>query len=315
MKELKNLETSNNNRLLLILPINKLEDIHLNQCAYSISEQKTNVDVLVLTTLEGDKLEALNSILSEPKVSVTTKDENGESKTDIKVAEKKINYVIEKTNSVTFAQMFNEAFNYSVVNKYKYFSVIEPDDVLRPNWFSYVETYSEAKPDFDGYMPINREISRGNMVGHFNEAVWFEGMAEVAGTFDLQLLLKFNCANVTGSVFKTESIKSYSEEQDSLFKPMKENIKISAIHEFFLRMVYNDLKFYTIPRVGYERRIDEPCDFVDAFSSKIPRDILQKETDKGGMTVGEYKFWSEISKKEYFFDNARNVSFTKGEAS
>ena len=46
-------------------------------------------------------------------------------------------------------------------------------------------------------------LSNGNFLGFFNEACWVDGYAEVAGMFDLQLLMRFNCMNITGAVFKS----------------------------------------------------------------------------------------------------------------
>ncbi len=47
-----------------------------------------------------------------------------------------------------------------------------------------------------------------------NEACWVDGFAEVAGIFDLNLMLRFNCINISGCAFKTKSILNYSEEKE-----------------------------------------------------------------------------------------------------
>ena len=93
---------------------------------------------------------------------------------------------------------------------------------------------------------------------------------------------------------------------------MKESMKINYIYEFFLRMIYDDLKFFTVPRIGYEHRVDiaSASDIVDPFSSKLPRDISSRPADKGGMTQAEIQFYSDLSKKEYFYEEDRKIVYT-----
>ncbi len=87
---------------------------------------------------------------------------------------------------------------------------------------------------------------------------------------------------------------------------MKESMKINYSYEFLLRMIYNDLKFFTIPRLGYDAKINRAIDKYDYFSSKLPSDLVQKNSENGGLSIEEYKYWTDLAKKEYFFDNDRN---------
>ena len=312
MKELKNLNSLNNKKLLVVLPVNgKFNDVQLNECAHSLAQQSYPVDVVILTNGIDEKQEVImKKILDAPEVRVSFKNEKGEQETKIVVAEKKLNYVIEKTDNYTFPSVFNEAFNYSSVNGYEWFSVVEPGDVLDGKWYDTFAKFSEKKTEYGGFFPITRELINGQFVGFFNEASWSEGLGvEVAGVFDLQLLMRYNCMNATGVVLKTESIKEYSQDDNGVFKPMKESVKVSYMYEFFLRMIYNDIKFYTIPRLGYEHRIDASVTTVDPFSSKIPKDITAKTTENGGMSQEEYKWWSDFAKKEYFFDEDRKLEY------
>lgn len=311
MKELKNLSSSNSKKLLAILPINTVNDVYLNECAYSLAQQNYPVDLLVLSCgLSDEDIARASGILSFPKIRLSVKNAEGNPEYKEEVADKKLNFIIEKTDNYTFQSVFNEGFNYAVVNGYEWFSIVECEDILDVNWFENFRKFSEKKTEYHGFLPLTRQVSNGGFVGFFNEACWSEGLGvEVAGVFDLQLLMRFNCMNLTGAILKTNSIKEYSEEKDGLFKPMKESIKISFMYEFFLRMVYNDLKFYTIPRLGYEHRIDTSFKKVDPFSSKIPRDITSKAVEEGGMAGEEFAWWSDLAKKEYFFDPDRNIQY------
>jgi hypothetical protein len=314
MKELQNLTSLNDKKLLVVLPIKKTSDVFLRESLYALAQQNQPVDLLVLYGGNSDEdLTLVKSILDKPSIIV-----NEQSAPDSPVTEKeiealnKLNYVIEKTEKHTFQGIFNEALNYAIINKYENFSVIEPEDVVDVNWYKSAMKYIAKKEGVDGLFPITREMSNGNFLGFFNEACWVDGYAEVAGTFDLQLLMRFNCMNITGAIFKTESIKTHSTEIEGQFKAIKEDFKVSYSYEFFLRMIYNDLKFFTIPRIGYEHRIDIPSEMVEPFSSKIPRNISIWPEDKGGISPEEVKFWVDAAKKEYFIGrHDRPLKFEK----
>lgn len=306
MKELKNYKSSNNNKLLFVLPLNKVDELSLNECAYSLSEQDQIVDLLVLTNkLDESSVNQIKSILDKPIVQRSQGKKGEETIVDVE-GKNKINYIIEDTSSDTFSKIFNESLNYANQNNYEWFSVLEYDDNLTKNWTKYFEIYSKEKSEFDVLIPLAKQSGPLGFLGFMNEASWVDGFAEVAGIFDLNLLLRFNCINVAGSIFKVKSIINYSEESNGIYKPMKESMKINYSYEFLLRMIYNDLKFFTIPRLGYDCKVNKNVDKYDYFSPKLPADLVQKSPENGGVTVEEYKFWNDLAKKEYFFDNDRN---------
>jgi hypothetical protein len=130
-------------------------------------------------------------------------------------------------------------------------------------------------------------------------------MSEEAGKFDLNLLQRFNCANPLGAVYRVESINEYAEKKDSTSKPMKESMKLSHYYEFFLRMIYDDVKIMTIPRMGYEIKTVNKDYFTDS-SCKIPQNLAVIPEGKGGMSPDEARFWFELAKKEFFYDEDRS---------
>lgn len=319
MKELKNLTPLNNNKLLVVLPINRVDDLMLNECAYRLAEQTYKPDVLVLVNgLNDEELSIVKTILDDPQVFQMVQDpavanEAGEMVTpeprqNIVRPTQGINYVIEHTDNKTFSAVYNEAYNIAITNKYEWISVIEPHDILEPNWYNTFELYASKKPEYHGFMPFIREIINGNFIGFMHEANWVDGFAEVPGVFDFNLLLRYNCINLTGSVLNVEAMKPFCEEVNGYYKPMKESIKVSALYEFFLRMVYNDLKFYTIPRTGYECRSNTTVG-LNLYSSKLPKDYLSLPVESGGMTQDEYRFWTELAKNEYFFPEDRSTQY------
>jgi hypothetical protein len=310
MKELKNLHSLNNKKLLVCLPVNKVYEKNINQILFSIREQTYPVDLLILTNnLSSEDENKLNLALEESFVEIPKQDSLGNFNMEKQVSTKKLNFAIEKTEKVNFSEVFNEFFNYAEKNSYDWFSVVETLDVLNKSWYKYFDDYSTAKSGYDVFTPITKQVNNNLFSGFLNEACWAEGMAEEAGVFDLNMLLRMNCINVTGTVFKVSSLKQYSEERDDLLYPMKENLKFINSYEFFLRFIYNDLKVYSIPRIGYEYSVVSNALEYDKFLSKVPTNLLNIAKENGGITTDEYQFWMQSAKKEYFFDEQRNIEY------
>lgn len=310
MKELKNLKTSNNNKLLVGLPVNNFEDDILAESLYGLATQTKEFDLLIVVpnSISEEKLKRVSEIAEEPFKRVVAKDENDNPKSEIIKPEKKLNYAIEKVSENNFPAIFNRIFNSANELGYEWLSVVESDDLTEVNWVEYFEKYSQELDHISVFLPLTRQISAGNMMGHLNEAAWLEGKAEVAGQADLTMLMSWNCLNPTGAFYKVEDLKEASEERgDGKFYPFKENMKIASSYEFFLRMVYEDLKTYTIPRYGYQMRMNAKG--VDGFSSKIPSNITSLPKEQGGMTQHEAAFWMEQARTEYFMEEDRNIEY------
>lgn len=311
MKELKNLETLNNKNLLVVLPINKIEEETLNESLYNLAEQTNPTDVLILVSedLEKDTLEKISEIANKPYKRVFEADEKGNPSTKTLTSEKTLNFAIQTTTATSFNSVFNDAFNIANENGYKWFSVIDKDDVVEGNWVYNFDRFSTEKEEVSVFFPIVRQVSAGNMTGHLNEATWLEGKVEVSGQADLQLLMSWNCLSPTGCMLKIEDIKEYSEEREGKYYPFKENMSIASSYEFFLRMIYEDLKTYTIPRYGYQMRMDVNSSTFDRFSSKIPSNITSISKENGGLTAKEIGFWMEQAKSEYFMSEDREIEY------
>ncbi len=311
MKELKNLKTLNNKNLLVVMPINTFEEETLNEALYNLSNQTKPLDVLFLVSEKStDNVnERIAEIASKPYKRVFETDDEGNPKSNMITSEKELNFAIENTNSTSFNSVFNDAFNIALENGYKWLSVIDKDDVVEENWVYNFDKYSEEMNNISIFFPIVRQVSAGNMTGHLNEATWLEGKAEVAGQADLQMLMSWNCLSPTGCMLKLEDVKEYSEERDGKYYPFKENMSIASSYEFFLRMIYEDLKTYTIPRYGYQMRMDVNSTTFDRFSSKIPSNVTAISKQEGGMTPHEIGFWMEQAKSEYFMSEDREIEY------
>ena len=283
-----------------------------NNCVYSITKQRTAVDLVVFyNNLSDAEVSELEGILKDPLLTIVRLDEENNPVTEeLKLGEgdASVNYTLEKTTASNFSQLFNLGFNYAAANDYEFYSVIEQDDTYAIHWFEYAERYALEEEGNDVFLPLIRHTVNGQYHSLINEASWVEGMSEEAGVTDINLLLKFNSINPLGAVFRVESIKDSSDEIDGAYLPVKESMKITHSYEFFLRMIYDDLKVKTIPRIGYELMITPKDEFNEA-SSKIPQNISQMPADKGGVSTPEVQFYVDLAKKEYFFEEDRKKAF------
>ena len=283
----------------------------LNNCLYSVAKQKKSVDIAVLyNELSDEEFQTLQSIAANPMLHLLKKGENGEvtvEKTALLEGES-LNVVFVKNDLKNFGQVFNHGFNIAVSCGYEFYSVIEQEDVVAVLWYDYVSKFFAEDPNTSVYLPLARNISNGIFTSLLNEAPWVEGLAEEAGTVDINLLLRYNVANILGAVFKVSSLLEYSEQVDNLYKPFKESMKVTHTYEFFLRMIYNDLKVRTLPRIGYELKFIGKPRFLET-TSKVPQNIATIPPELGGMTPAQVQFYIDLAKKEYFFDNDRNIAF------
>jgi hypothetical protein len=280
------------------------------ECFYSIAEQTKPVDVVIFTHgLTPEQVATLRGIAESPYYTLTKRAENGET-TEEKIPSTKImNHIfIESPESMSFAKIFNETFNLALEAGYESISLAEAEDSLSLKWFEMADVYATENPEIGIFLPLIRNSINGTFTGLLNEAAWAEGMSEEAGKVDINLLMRFNCINPLGAIYKVESVKEYAESKGEKFFPMKESMKLSHYYEFFLRMIYNDLKVMTIPRLGYELRIVRKENYTDS-TCKLPQDITAYPIGRGGISPEEGRFWFELAKKEYFFDEDRKKEY------
>ena len=308
MKESMNLKDLKNSNTLVAIYVDDLSNaITLEETFYSVSKQTYNVDLLVFhpDSFTDEQINLLKASLENPKLILRKQNNDGVLEEQKLESDGKINYFLNPTNSENFPNIFNEAFNVSLENEYVFLSIIEPNDVVGLNWYSQATLYASENENVSMFFPIIRNTINGVFNGLLNEAPWAEGLAEEAGKIDLNLLQRFNCVVPIGAMFRISSIKEYSEQKDDKYFPFKESIKISHYYEFLMRMIYNDVKGMCVPRIGYEFKVKGENKFKHTYC-KIPNNIAQIPIENGGITHMEGKFWMDLAKKEYFFDEDRN---------
>lgn len=309
-----NLKESKQSNCLVAMYLSEMPiEQSIAECLYSLAEQSKPVDVIIFTHgLDEDKISILKSIAAKPYYTISKRAENGESIQEKVEAVKTLNYTINNCDEIlNFSKIFNKTFNIAIENEYEMISLVEGEDSFSLKWFDVAEKYASENSEVSVFLPLIRNSVNGTFTGLLNEASWAEGMGvEEAGKFDSNFLSRFNCINPLGAVYKVEPIKSYSElsEDGKTYLPMKESIKLSHYYEFFLRMIYNNIKVMTVPRLGYELRIVRKEIYTDS-TCKLPQDITMYPADRGGVTPEEGRYWFELAKKEHFFDEDRKKSY------
>jgi len=215
---------------------------------------------------------------------------HAEIKTNIDSHISGVNYdfIINDSNDTSFQGQVNYAVNNITED---YFLILEFDDELTENWIKNVEEYYHESIDI--YLPIivslNYQEER-SINGLFNAYSWAEGLTEKMGVLDKDGLSKNMNFIISGAVINTNEFKKIGG--------LKSNIKLTFIYEFLLRSIYNGLKVYTVPKMGYKH--------LDLRPNSL---FMRYRTEGDEMMLGENegKKWLEIANQEFYFEEDREI--------
>lgn len=170
----------------------------------------------------------------------------------------------------------------------EYFTVLQMDDIIFPNFIENVNKYAEAYPEIDCFTPLVYEVDpNDDFFGFSNETVWApNGMAKF-GYFDIEKTKEKSFYNFNLNFF---TIKKEAFENVGKLKSLKK----FGEYEFLLRLLHKGKKVYVIPKLA--------CKHYNGLKGSIHD--LQKDMDEL-----EKKFWYNMSKKEYFFDYDREITY------
>lgn len=176
--------------------------------------------------------------------------------------------------------------------KTEWFSILEIDDEFKSAWLKTMNEYMNAYPDVCVFLPIVKDVNvDGKFISFTNESVWAYGFTEKQGFLDNEVLLDFQNYQISGGLYKTETIK-----ENGL---LKENIKLTFGYEFLLRLTYNKVNVMTVPKIGYQHVTFREDSLFWSY----------KNDEKNVLSEGEAMFWLDIAKKEYFFKNKRDIKY------
>ena len=170
----------------------------------------------------------------------------------------------------------------------EYFTLLEFDDEISKIWIKNGVEYINAYPEVAIFLPIIFECdTQGNFLSFSNENIWGKNVSEEMGMLDNNTLQKIQNFNFCGMIMK----KDIFEE----FGGLKSNMKLTFIYEFFLRMSYSANQIMVIPKLGYKHINNRENSLFDHYKNTV--DVL------------ESRFWVNKAKKEYFFNEDREITY------
>lgn len=316
---LKQYKKSNTLIVAYLRELPTLENLH--EFLYSVTMQKHSTDLLLLySNLSPEHMNVLQGVIDKPTIQIQKPNPKFDSENPSKHPETikessaaifPLNVVLQEVEVSTFSEIFNIGFQSAQENGYEFLSIAEPEDVYSTYWIDTALKYATEKPNVGIFTPIIRNVVFGAFQGYYNEAPWAEGLAEEAGKYDQNLLLKFNCLSPLGVVVRMSSLlesEDTIEEREGKLFPMKKHIKLASPYEFFLRMSYNDIEIMNIPRLGYEQRIYRRDEYLPT-TCKLPQNLVQIPQEKGGMTQQEAQFWQKKATDAYFIEEDEFIEY------
>ena len=170
-------------------------------------------------------------------------------------------------------------------------SFFEFDDEYSNIWFENVNKYINYYPDIEVFLPIVVDVdSKGVFAGFTNEATFAANFTQEIGYLNNDTLLDYQNFQTAGMVVKKSVLESFG-----LFKP---SIKLTFVYELLLRLTYNSVRIMTIPKLGYKH--------VSMREGSI---FWNYKNGNEVMSEDEVKFWISTAKKEYFFNDDRNIKY------
>jgi glycosyltransferase involved in cell wall biosynthesis len=269
-------KTEQNTDITLIIPIFNVDVPLLKNAIESVANQVVKPDMVSFVVGHGSKdLKTLKETLK---------------------GEKRFNHTILSHNEDT---SFQSQMNYGVkMCKTKWFSYLEQDDEISTIWFKNVIEYREAYEDVGLFLPLILDVSESvetpegptsDVLGISNEAVWAAEFSTEMGVLDNDSLLKYQNFNFDGMVMMKEVYED--------FGGLKNNIKLTFMYEFLLRMTAKTVKTMVIPKLGYKHvNLRE-----DGLFSSLKNEMLPDEA----------RWWLATAKREYFHTNDRELTYEK----
>ena len=263
---MKNVSTVKN--ISIILPVHKLDDDYKLMLENAVSSVKEFHNDVILIIVAPQKLKKqLDEIDLGQKLEVIYNLHSG---------------------ATDFCSQVNVGIESCTTD---WFSILEIDDEYQKTWVKNMMQYTKQHPDSDVFLPIVKDVDKeGNFTSFTNESIWAYGFTDRQGYLDNEVLLEYQNYQISGGLYKTESIK-----KNGL---LKDNIKLTFGYEFLLRLTHNGCIVMGVPRIGY-RHVNFREDSLF---------WLYKNDEKSKLSEKEVKFWLDTAKKEFFYTNKRDIT-------
>ena len=196
--------------------------------------------------------------------------------------------LIEWSDSPSFAKQVNHGVEISDSN---WCSILEFDDEYSNIWFKNATNYMDIYKDVDVFLPIVVDVDdKLVFAGFTNEATFAANVSSEMGILTNETLQTFQNFQISGMVFSKEKFLEMGG--------LKSNLKLTFGYELFLRLTYNSTKIMTIPKIGYKH--------MNLREGSI---FWNYKNGEDKMSQDEAKFWIDSAKKEYFYNNEREIKY------
>ncbi|MBP5458065.1 MAG: hypothetical protein J6Y37_16375 [Paludibacteraceae bacterium] len=177
-----------------------------------------------------------------------------------------------------------------------FFSILEMDDMYKPNWFRNFSEYYVCNDSMSVFLPINAQYSVDNGQWSFGNEFGLsnafptdtDGDDDPIGVINIKRLERCSLFNLTGAI-----INRYDFMKVGRYKP---SIKVAFNYELLLRMTHNGLKGLVVPKEGYVHIVGREGSLTDEYIRTISNDEVRK--------------WFELAIREYPYlrDRKKGIS-------
>jgi hypothetical protein len=259
-------------KITILLPVHKLDED----------------DIIMLK----NAVDSVEDFHNDVKLSIVSPKKLKAQLVDLGLSDKlEINFIENTTNQTDFTSQVNLGIEKCDT---EWFSILEMDDEYTKVWLTAVSEYAHNYKDVDVFLPIVKDVNvEGSFLSFTNESVWAYGFTETQGYLDNEVLLEYQNYQTSGGLYRTEVIKENGS--------FKDNLKLTFSYELLLRLTHNGVKVMGIPKIGYQHVNFRENSLFWSY----------KNDDKIKLNEDEVKFWLDTAKKEFFFKNKREITYTQ----
>ena len=250
------------NNMLVVIPVHTVDDDVKKMLPRALDTVPSGFDIRISCAfgLKGE----LEQIVGKKKVEFVENEEGGNN---------------------NFQALVNRA-----IDGYKWFSILEFDDIYSPIWKKNILAYVEHKPDTSVLMCMEDLVDdKMEFVGFGNDAPWASSFSDEIGYIDNECLKSYFDFYMTGSLFNADDWKSIGG--------LKESMKLTFWYEFLLRATNLGKKVFVMPKVGYIHTIGRKNSLTDIY--------------KDTLSDTEGQWWFDTARHEYFYKEDRKKEFSE----
>jgi GT2 family glycosyltransferase len=199
--------------------------------------------------------------------------------------------VVTKGKGHSYPKLVNAGLNYANMGEYDLISILEYDDTVLPNAHKIVDDYYGDWEETEIFAPLvcivkeTEDEDKPVLVGIGNEASMAPGVAEEFGTFDFNMMLRTNFVFLNNCYIKPSVFEDYGV--------LKENFELFYDYEWILRVVYNGGIIRSIPKATHFHGLNDEGAFE--AQKAMPKEVREN--------------WLGAARREYFFEDDRDISF------